>query len=77
MAKTTSSLVLSIIFLMMFSLVEENMGCLAILDDCDLINCGATCKSRFGPTTNSLCLPDGGIRRCVCVYPCPNDKTHI
>ena len=56
----------------MFDTVEQNMSCLTILDECG-VTCGATCKDRFGPATRSLFEPDGGIRRCVCISPCPLD----
>ncbi|KAF3489779.1 hypothetical protein F2Q69_00057686 [Brassica cretica] len=70
MIKITSSLVFPMICIIMFSLVEQNMSCLTILDERG-VTCGATCKDRFGPATRSLFEPDGGIWRCVCIYPCP------
>ncbi|CAH8274859.1 unnamed protein product [Arabidopsis lyrata] len=77
MAKTASSLVLPIIFLVMFALVAQNMGCMAVLGSCGVISdCSMACKSKFGSNARGYCDRDGGSGTCVCVYPCPADKSH-
>ncbi|XP_019101013.1 PREDICTED: defensin-like protein 171 [Camelina sativa] len=78
MAKTSSSFVLPIIFLVMFALVEQNMGCMAVLGSCGVItDCSGACKSKFGQDTLSRCDRDGGAGTCICSYPCLTEKPHI
>lgn len=63
---------------MLFDLVNQNMGCLAVLGSCGIIkDCSGACKLRFGPNTVPLCDHDGAAGACVCTYPCPTDKTHM
>ncbi|CAN8326550.1 unnamed protein product [Cochlearia groenlandica] len=71
MAKTSSSsLVFSIIFLVMFSLVEENMGCGQFIGKCDVLqDCRRACRFVFGPDADGICDVTGH-RECACKYPC-------
>ncbi|CAN7090428.1 unnamed protein product [Brassica rapa subsp. narinosa] len=79
MAKTTSTLVLPIIFLIMFALVEQNVGCIASMGPCEIgKSCTTKCKVTFGQMANGYCdRSTGGLGECVCVYPCPPPKTHL
>ncbi|CAG7883260.1 unnamed protein product [Brassica rapa] len=63
MSNAKFSVVFPIIFLIMFALVEDNMGCEASLGDCRI--CGIKC-SYYGRHAEAHCI--GGI--CVCDYPC-------
>ncbi|ESQ54218.1 hypothetical protein EUTSA_v10027526mg [Eutrema salsugineum] len=77
MAKAPSSLVFPIIFLVMFALVEQNMGCMDVIGTCRYIpDCGGACRVRFGINARGFCDRDGADGRCICAYPCPSDKTH-
>ncbi|KAF8100943.1 hypothetical protein N665_0213s0008 [Sinapis alba] len=73
MAKTISRLVLPIIFLVMFALVERNMGCTASMGPCEKgKSCTSKCKVTFGEMANGYCDRNTGrLGECVCVYPCP------
>ncbi|EOA18297.1 hypothetical protein CARUB_v10006804mg [Capsella rubella] len=80
MTKRTSSFFLPIIFLVMFVLVEQNMGetCTAVLGSCGVIpDCSAACKAAFGPTARGFCDRDGGAGTCVCLHPCLTDNPHM
>ncbi|CAD5318990.1 unnamed protein product [Arabidopsis thaliana] len=80
MAKASSTLVLSIIFLVMFALVEQNMGCTATMGPCEKDkSCSATCRATFGDRANGFCdystsSSPGG--ECTCVYHCPPVVLH-
>lgn len=64
--------------MVLLGIVEQNMGCMAVLGSCGVItDCSGTCKSKFGPDTISRCDRDGGDGTCVCSYPCPTDKLHM
>ncbi|ESQ47326.1 hypothetical protein EUTSA_v10028327mg [Eutrema salsugineum] len=77
MAKTASSLVLPIIFLVMFSLVEQNMGCGRYIGPCDVIGyCDRACKFVFGPASDGIC-DISGTKQCACRYPCPPAKIRM
>ncbi|CAH8350734.1 unnamed protein product [Eruca vesicaria subsp. sativa] len=72
MAKATSSLVVALIFLVMFSLVEENMGCRVDYGSCkDMPNCQVFCQVKFGSAASGSC--EGGYEtgRCFCDFPGP------
>ncbi|ESQ54219.1 hypothetical protein EUTSA_v10026709mg [Eutrema salsugineum] len=79
MAKATSLLVLPIIFLVLFALVEQNMGagCMDVLGSCGDFDCTKACKSKHGPIARAFCDRDYAAGRCICTYPCPGDKTHM
>ncbi|CAH8327434.1 unnamed protein product [Eruca vesicaria subsp. sativa] len=67
MAKAIFSVVLPIIFFVMFALVEDSMGCEASLGDCHI--CGIKC-SAYGKGAEAHCdyRYDGGA--CICDFPC-------
>ncbi|KAF8084139.1 hypothetical protein N665_0733s0028 [Sinapis alba] len=76
MAKAASSLVFPIIFLIMFGLVEQNMGCDAAFWFCG-DHCRSKCKKNFGPKATAHCERQTNL--CICTFPCgpPVDKNHI
>ncbi|KAG7579823.1 hypothetical protein ISN45_Aa03g039380 [Arabidopsis thaliana x Arabidopsis arenosa] len=80
MAKAASTLVLPIIFLVMFALVEQNMGCTASMGPCEKDkSCSAKCRATFGDKANGFCdrsTSTGGGGECICVYPCPPLASH-
>ncbi|CAF2138207.1 hypothetical protein BRARA_B01567 [Brassica rapa] len=77
MAKTAFSLVLPIIFIVMFCLVDENMGCGQYIGPCPVRGtCDQVCKAQFGPKADGIC-DFTGTKRCACKYPCMTDKTRI
>ncbi|VVB10272.1 unnamed protein product [Arabis nemorensis] len=56
MAKAASTYVLSIIFLVLFALVEQNMGCTASMRPCELgKNCTSQCRVTFGKIASGFC----------------------
>lgn len=58
-------------------IVAQNMGCMAVLGSCGVISdCSMACKSKYGSNARGYCDRDGGSGTCVCVYPCPADKSH-
>ncbi|CAN7042651.1 hypothetical protein BRARA_K01677 [Brassica rapa] len=72
MAKSTSSLVVAIIYLMMFSLVEENMGCEVDYGSCkDIGNCEVMCMVKFGSAATGYCVGGNETGRCYCDFPGP------
>ncbi|VYS53849.1 unnamed protein product [Arabidopsis thaliana] len=78
MAKAASTLVFPIIFLVMFALIEQNMGCMAVLGSCGVItDCSGSCKTKFGQDASGDCDRDGGQGTCMCGYPCPHDKLYM
>ncbi|ESQ50389.1 hypothetical protein EUTSA_v10002176mg [Eutrema salsugineum] len=72
MAKTAFTLVLPIIFLVMFALVKENMGCSTTIGPCEVgKNCSPKCWHRFGDFASGYCDRSSGRPGvCVCIYPC-------
>ncbi|EOA15678.1 hypothetical protein CARUB_v10006276mg [Capsella rubella] len=80
MAKSPS-LLLPIIFLVMFVLVEKSTvtGCLTFIGMCkrDIKDCSLSCKSEFGPTAGGLCDKGSNAGQCICTYPCPANKAHV
>ncbi|CAL9240549.1 unnamed protein product [Arabidopsis halleri] len=73
MAKATSSLVVPIIFLVIFAFVEQNMGC----NDYDVggngcDHCRLRCLKYYPPTRKAECQ----LNRCICIGPCPDDRPH-
>ncbi|ESQ47325.1 hypothetical protein EUTSA_v10028341mg [Eutrema salsugineum] len=85
MAKAASSLVLPIIFLVMFlvqtNMLNRKMGYPTFIygrfiGPCSVNGkCGRACKFVFGPTANGGC-DIAGTKQCICQYPCRNNKTH-
>ncbi|CAG7883252.1 unnamed protein product [Brassica rapa] len=67
MAKAKFSVVFPIIFLIMFALAEDCMGCQAMLGDCS--RCGIKCSS-YGRHAEAHCdyRYEGGA--CICDFPC-------
>ncbi|KAF3536214.1 hypothetical protein F2Q69_00019884 [Brassica cretica] len=56
MAKAAFSLVLPIIFIVMFCLVDENMGCGQYIGPCPVRGtCDQACKAQFGPKADGIC----------------------
>ncbi|KAF8053599.1 hypothetical protein N665_1395s0007 [Sinapis alba] len=76
MAKAVSSLVFPIILLVIFCLVEQNIGCEAAFWICDG-QCGSKCIKNFGPKATWHC--ERQTNNCICTFPCgpPFDKTHV
>ncbi|AEE35484.1 Defensin-like protein 175 [Arabidopsis thaliana] len=70
MAKATSSLVVPIIFLVIFALVEQNTGCFDydVYQPCD--HCRERCLKYYPVTRKAICRKN----HCVCIGPCPDDK---
>ncbi|XP_033134560.1 putative defensin-like protein 170 isoform X2 [Brassica rapa] len=78
MAKAASLFVFPIMFFVMLSLVEYNMGCMAVIGSCRYIpDCGASCRVRFGIKALGYCDRDGAYGTCICTYPCLSDKINI
>ncbi|ESQ54215.1 hypothetical protein EUTSA_v10026917mg [Eutrema salsugineum] len=77
MAKSTSSIVIPIIFLVMF-FVEQNMGCLTSIGMCtmDVKDCDASCKSKFGQKATGLCTLKKELGQCLCSHHCSADRAH-
>ncbi|VVB07964.1 unnamed protein product [Arabis nemorensis] len=73
MAKAASTYVFPIIFLVVFALVEQNMGCTTSIGPCEVgKNCSPKCNAMFGEIVTGFCdRSGGGIGICVCVTPCP------
>ncbi|CAN7118217.1 unnamed protein product [Brassica rapa subsp. narinosa] len=71
MAQAKFSVVLLIVFLVMFALVDDSMGCQASLGDCRI--CAVKC-SAYGKGAEAHCdyRYDGGA--CICDFPCKEYK---
>ncbi|AEE85715.1 Defensin-like protein 173 [Arabidopsis thaliana] len=78
MAKAPSPLVFPIIFLIIFALVEPNMGCIQIIGRCIKIpDCSASCRKFLGPHASGYCDNDGAGGTCICTYPCQTKEIHM
>ncbi|KAL0730383.1 hypothetical protein Bca4012_026476 [Brassica carinata] len=72
MGKAISSPVVAIIFLVMFSLVEENMGCQVDYGSCkDIGNCEGLCMIKFGAAATGFCAGGYETGKCLCDFPGP------
>ncbi|CAF2129079.1 hypothetical protein HID58_011875 [Brassica napus] len=71
MAQAKFSVVLLIVFLIIFALVDDSMGCQASLGDCRI--CAVKC-SAYGKGAEAHCdyRYDGGA--CICDFPCKEYK---
>ncbi|CAH8382665.1 unnamed protein product [Eruca vesicaria subsp. sativa] len=80
MAKAASSLALPIIFLVLFSLGEQNMGwkvCDLLIGPCAKFpDCDNSCRDKLGPDSNGFC-DIKAKNYCHCKYDCLNDKTPV
>ncbi|CAH8322300.1 unnamed protein product [Eruca vesicaria subsp. sativa] len=77
MAKPTSLFVFPIMFRVILSLVEYNMGCMTVIGTCRYIpDCSSACKVRFGEKAFGYCDRDGDYGRCLCYFPCPSEKNN-
>ncbi|AEE35483.1 Defensin-like protein 178 [Arabidopsis thaliana] len=72
MAKATSSLVVPIIFLVIFALVEQNMGCNDYIVGDVCVHCRERCLRYYPVTRKAECYRN----HCLCIGPCPDDRPH-
>ncbi|CAN7016118.1 unnamed protein product [Brassica oleracea var. botrytis] len=81
MAKAaSSSLALPIIFLVLFSFGEQNMGsiwCDKFIGPCvKFPDCDQSCRDKLGPDSNGFC-DIKAKNYCHCKYDCWNGKTPV